>query len=78
MKTKIKKLMVCLGVEFFKLKLISYFDCEFREKKCIWVMNKINFFLKLCLDVEFFLDWKLMFFNGIKWLEMIEGMKNYV
>jgi len=48
--------MVCLGIEFWELELNSNSIYKYRGKK-------------LCLDVEFW-DWKILYFNGKKWLEV--------
>lgn len=67
-----------MGVEFLKLELNFYFDYEFQVKENVfgwWI--ELKFFLKLCLDIKF-LDWKLVFFNDMKWLEITEDKKSCV
>jgi hypothetical protein len=46
--------MVRLGIEFWELELNSNSIYKYRDKK-------------LCLGVEFW-DWKILYFNGKKWL----------
>jgi hypothetical protein len=54
--------MVCLGIEFLELELNSNSIYKFRGKK-------------ICLSIEF-LDWKILFFNGNKWLEVWKVVYN--
>jgi hypothetical protein len=54
---KVKRnIMVRLGIEFLELELNSNSIYKYRGKK-------------LCLSVEFW-DWKILYFNGKKWLEV--------
>jgi hypothetical protein len=55
-------LMVCLGIEFLELELNSNSIYKFWGKK-------------LCLGVEFW-NWKILFFNGNKWLEVWKVVYN--